>query len=132
MFNLNLHFQNKANRCGGRLFKIITCADGLSFSAQANEGAYCSPRQDNGPWTEVEVGFPSEKVEEIMEFAENHSDPTGTVYGYVPVEIIETVVEAHGGLMGLEAKNEKAAALEAEIKTLQHKINELKSELEML
>jgi hypothetical protein len=131
MFNLNLHFQNNANR-GGRLFKRITCANGLSFSAQANAGAYCSPRQDNGPWNQVEIGFPSIAVEEFMEFAENSADPTGTVYGWVPVEIVEAVVQKNGGLMGQEAKNQKAAAIKAEIETLQHKINELKSELEML
>lgn len=131
MFNLNLHFANPANR-NGRLFKRIDCADGLTFSAQANSGAYCSPRQDNGPWTEVEIGFPSIAVDEIMEFAENHSDPTGTVYGYVPVEIVESIVEAHGGLMGGEAKNQKVAALNAEIETLQNKIKELEYELEML
>jgi hypothetical protein len=131
MFNLNLHFANPDNR-NGRLFKRITCANGLSFSAQANEGAYCAPRQDQGPWTLVEIGFPSEKVDDIMGFAENHTDPTGTVYGYVPVEIVEAVVEANGGLMGGEAKNQKVAALKDEIETLQNKIKELEYELEML
>lgn len=153
MFNLNFHFQNKAN-CNGSWVNRIICADGLSFSAQANgKGAYCSPQQDNVTWTHVEIGFPSEKVEEIMEFAEDQDDPTGTVYGYVPVEIVEAIVEAHGGLVnlairieqeaknekaiveahgGLMEKNEKAAALKAKIETLQHKIKELKNELKML
>jgi hypothetical protein len=134
--NLNLHFQNPSNyldvRAGYRRFKRITCADGLSFSAQANEGAYCSPRDGVGPWVSVEIGFPSVVVEELMQYAENPEDPTGTVYGWVPVEVVESVIEKHGGLMGLEKRNLRQAEISKEIEFLKEKIRELEAEAKSL
>jgi hypothetical protein len=78
--------------------KSIICNDGLTLSVQASRFHYCCPRDDNGPWTNVEVGFPSEKCEELMEWAETPEDPTGTVYGYVPIEVVEGLIEKHGGM----------------------------------
>lgn len=76
----------------------IECADGFSLSAQASEFTYCTPRENAAwPYFEVEVGFPSERVEELMPFAESPEDPTGTVYGWVPVSIVEAIINAHGG-----------------------------------
>lgn len=75
----------------------ITCADGFSLSVQATHGAYCQPRQNIGPWYEVEVGFPSDVPHEIMEYAEQPEIPTGTVYAYVPIEHVAALIEAHGG-----------------------------------
>ena len=75
----------------------IECADGFTMSVQAREGAYCEPRNDEGPWSAVEVGFPSEREELLMEFAESPSNPTGTVYGWVPVEVISEVIAKRGG-----------------------------------
>ena len=34
-----------------------------------------------------------------MEYAENPDDPTDTVYGWVPVEVVEAVVNNHGGIV---------------------------------
>lgn len=83
---------------GFRQVKPITCASGLSFSAQASSTHYCTPRNSTGPWVAVEIGFPSQRVEELLEYAENPNDPTDTVYGYVPVELVEKIVMNHGGL----------------------------------
>ncbi len=98
-FNLNAYLANPDNLVSnGHQRKHIRCADGLQFSAQASSTHYCEPRQDVGPWTEVEVGFPNDKVEEFMDRAEDPENPTETVYGWVSVEVIEAVVEKHGGL----------------------------------
>lgn len=83
-----------------RQVRPIQCADGLELSVQASTTHYCSPRDSVGPWTAVEVGFPTERVEELMEYAENPNDPTDTVYGWVPVAVIEAIVEKHGGIAG--------------------------------
>lgn len=80
-----------------RFRQPIRCADGLSFSVQANSTAYCAPRTDDGPYTAVEVGFPSQRVEAFMEYAEDPDNPTETVYGWVPAEIVEKVVNDRGG-----------------------------------
>lgn len=76
----------------------IFCADGFNFSVQASRGHYCSPRDDSGPWSHFEVGFPSEKVDSLMEYAENPEEPTETVYGWVPASVIEEIIVAHGGV----------------------------------
>lgn len=76
----------------------IVCKDGLRMSVQAHHGAYSTPRENKGPWAKFEVGFPSERVEELMPFAEDAERPTETVYGYVPGEIIEAVIAKHGGI----------------------------------
>ena len=75
----------------------IECADGFTMSVQADEFTYCSPRDSVGPWTAVEIGFPSERVEKLMEWAEDDDKPTETVYGWVPLEVVAEVVEDHGG-----------------------------------
>jgi hypothetical protein len=76
----------------------IHCADGLSLSVQAGSAHYCSPRIGSGPWHEVEVGFPSEPCPSLMPWAENAESPTETVYGYVPITIVEKLINEHGGI----------------------------------
>lgn len=75
----------------------IRCRDGFTMSVQASEFHYCTPRNNTGPWVCVEVGFPSQKEDLLMEYAEDPDHPTETVYGYVPVEIVIEIIEKHGG-----------------------------------
>ena len=79
--------------------KRVVCADGFTMSVQADENTYCAPRQDEGPYTAVEVGFPSEYEELIIDWAEDDSSPTETVYGYVPSHIVSLVLAKHGGMV---------------------------------
>ena len=80
------------------LAKRIECVDGFSISVQASWGAYCSPRTNIGPWSSVECGFPSQEPTKIMDYAEEPQNPTETVYGYVPIELVEELIESHGGM----------------------------------
>ena len=76
----------------------IVCKDGFSMSVQASKNHYCSPRiNDAEEYGSMEIGFPSEKEDLIMEYAETPEEPTGTVYGWVPCEVIDAVIEKHGG-----------------------------------
>lgn len=104
-------------RVEGERDNWITCADGFRLSVLAGPGAYCTPRPRlhdipffgdvpesyPGPFACVEVGFPSELPEPWdgdggwLEYAENDEDPTGSVYGYVPVDMVRALVAAHGG-----------------------------------
>jgi hypothetical protein len=81
----------------------IVCADGFKMSVQGNQNAYCQPRNDQGPYYQVECGFPSEVplTDELKEFAEccGTDDYTQTVYGYVPAAIVLAEFEAHGGIV---------------------------------
>ena len=76
----------------------IVCADGFDVSIQASQHHYCTPRVDDGPYSKVEIGYPSEEVPEWMEWAETPESPLDTVYGWVPVEIIDEVLRNHGGI----------------------------------
>jgi len=78
----------------------IVCADGFTMSVQAHDGAYCSPRENNaGKYNQVEVGFPSAAEPLLMDYCEDHEDPTGTVYAYVPVQVVTNVIAKHGGMV---------------------------------
>lgn len=79
--------------------KRLCCNDGYSISVQADEGCYCNPRL-NGyqDYNSVELGFPSAEDELINEYAQDESDYTGTVYGWVPIEVVEKLIEKHGGI----------------------------------
>ena len=78
----------------------VVCADGFSMSVQAHDGAYCTPRENNAKiYQEVEVGFPSAEEALLMDYCEDKKDPTGTVYGYVPTQVVTTVIAKHGGMV---------------------------------
>ena len=83
----------------------ITCKDGFSISVQGSSYSYAHPREDNPPngYTHVECGFPSTtpKTKELLKFAEHFgdSDYTTTVYGWVPVEVVQAELDAHGGIL---------------------------------
>ena len=76
----------------------IECADGFSMSVQAGSMLYCSPRNNDGPYTHFEVGFPSEREELLMPYVEDEFRPTDTVYAQVPIEVIVEVINKHGGV----------------------------------
>lgn len=76
----------------------IYCMDGTSLSVQASKLTYCNPREDIGPYTQVEVGYPSRFFEELLDYAEEPSNPTKTVYGYVPINLVEEIVNKCGGI----------------------------------
>ncbi len=76
----------------------IVCADGFKMSVQASAYHYCYPRNSKGPWSAVEIGFPSERVEAFMPYIDGgEDDPTGTVYGYVPIDLVADAISDHGG-----------------------------------
>ena len=77
----------------------LYCNDGYSISVQASAFHYCSPRL-NGlqDYKSVELGYPSVEDELINEYAEDDLDYTDTVYGYVPIEVVEKLIEKHGGI----------------------------------
>jgi hypothetical protein len=58
---LQAHLQTAEtiNLGAGRVMRqpvsAITCRDGSVFSVQASEFTYCTPRDNTGPWTAVEV-----------------------------------------------------------------------------
>ncbi len=79
----------------------IKCADGTTISVQASRCHYCTPRLDCGPYSELEVGFPSaEPPQTWRKYFDGNwdsDDHKGSVYGYIPVSKIAWFIQRHGG-----------------------------------
>ena len=80
----------------------IVCNDGFSISIQVNNGNYCASengtRQFGFNWIEVEWGFPSEEIDGVKFNAEDEDNTINTVGGYVDINLIDELIEEHGGL----------------------------------
>ena len=77
----------------------ILCKDGFTFSVQAGKQFYSVPREDraDGVYTHVEVGGLSESEDLLTKYAEDARHPKKTVYDFVPVPVVESLIEKHGG-----------------------------------
>lgn len=80
----------------------IFCRDGFSIHLCAGEEFYCVPREyrKDGKYTHIEAGYPNKKEELLMPYAEDPEYPTETVYGKVPTDLIDKVIQKHGGFAG--------------------------------
>ena len=77
--------------------------DGVRMSVQASAFHYCSPRKSClSNYKEFEVGFPSEVIEQLREYAEYPAESDDellkSVYLYVPKEVLVDIVYEHGGV----------------------------------
>lgn len=88
----------------------IVCNDGFKMSVQGSYGHYCTPRISTDRYSDMEIGYPSEEETELLEYAEDKTAPTATIYSYVPTEIIQAVIDRHGGI-DVEKTFETKAAL---------------------
>lgn len=80
-------------------YQLVICTDGHKVSIQASQFHYCEPRNDIGPYTSIEAGFPSgEAPASWMKYAETQETPNETVYGYMPVELVQDYIQLHGGM----------------------------------
>ena len=78
----------------------IECADGFTISVQASDFHYCSPRINGADQYEnVELGFPNMEEPLIADYAVDPDDLTQTVYGYVPIDVVNKLIEKHGGIV---------------------------------
>lgn len=79
----------------------IFCNDGFSISIQICKSSYSE--SENGirtfgiDWKLVEWGFPSQPIDAEKYMCES-SETTTSVGGYVPVELMEELIEEHGGI----------------------------------
>ena len=83
-------------------YQQVVCGDGFNMSVQASESHYSEPRNNTGPYSEVEVGYPSQYDLNLIRYAEQPHVPTDTVYGYVPAHVVQMVIDAHGGMVSGE------------------------------
>ena len=86
----------------------VKCADGYTVSVQAGWGMYSAPQGDADEYTAVELGYPSAVDGELRPYAENQDDLPATVYGFVPVSLVDAVLEKHGGIVGADFSNDQS------------------------
>lgn len=80
--------------------ELAFCEDGFIISIQGGtEFHYCYPRKHCNEYELVELGYPSVEEPLIEDYAEDPSDLTGSVYGFVPVPLVEEVISKHGGII---------------------------------
>jgi len=75
------------------LAPIVKCKDNVTLSVQASEFHYSSPRDNYGPYTEVEVWCVRDAAE-VTEFDYSDDDPSA----YVPIEQVVQFIDNHGGI----------------------------------
>ena len=85
----------------------VLCADGFTVLVQAGWGIYSTPHGNAEAYTHVEIGYPSRKEEALLKYAENREWPTDTVYAYVPVKLMDKVLDAHGGITDADFSNDR-------------------------
>lgn len=83
----------------------VRCADGYTVSVQAGRGIYSCPRTDADSYTNVELGYPNKEDHELLDYAECRDEPKETVYAAVPVELVDRVLQKHGGIIGADFSN---------------------------
>lgn len=74
----------------------VVCQDGFTLSVQASRHTYCTPQNDDGPYSKVEVWM----CGNVPEFSEAVGGDSEYPYGYVPIEIVAQVIDQHGGFKG--------------------------------
>ena len=87
----------------------VVCADGWSVSIQAGTCFYSTPRSDFASnYAAFELGYPSEREPLLDEWSEENRldenaelDYTQSIYPFTPTEVVDAVLEKHGGIARL-------------------------------
>lgn len=80
-----------------RIFPEMECADGFKMSVQGHYGAYSYPRDDFAD-RYLQVEIMCRREEAFEELGRGYDVGEERIYPYVPVEVVERAIAAHGGL----------------------------------
>ena len=91
------------------VYERIFFNNGGDISIQASRTAYSQPRDNEGPYTHMELGYPSEGTvlpKNVLKYVEQggvynddgSENPYKNVYPYVPVSVIKELINANGGI----------------------------------
>ena len=75
--------------------------DGTTMSVQASSFHYCNPRNDYGPYHEVEVGYVEDKDGNAVVFETPNYKCSGRwsdVYSFIDTHVLMDFIEIHGGI----------------------------------
>jgi hypothetical protein len=101
----NPMLSDAADRFGLKVRPPIVCMDGATISVQASKFHFCSPRNNDGPYSSVEVGFPTPDFPEGAPWKENPDKPDSeSVFALVPIQVVSDWIESHGGYSHVQVK----------------------------
>jgi hypothetical protein len=90
------------------LYGRVEFNNGGKVSIQASRSHYSTPRKDEGPYTHVEIGFPTRETripKLLIRFEENSQNGQGedfnpyeSVYPYVPASVVKKLIQMNGGV----------------------------------
>jgi hypothetical protein len=78
----------------------IRCRDGFHFSVGASTYHRCLPQNHKGPWSHVEVWGCSDLVYRLLDYSIPACTPGNLTFGKVPIEVMEEIIDLHGGVDG--------------------------------
>ena len=90
-----------------RVLRYVICRDGFKFSLQAGPSHYSEPKAIADYYSAFEIGYPSAEESLWEQWIEPGNDPTESVYGWVPQDVINAVIKKHGGIDEREFIKEK-------------------------
>jgi hypothetical protein len=78
----------------------FVCGNGLSFLLRAGKYLFSKPQSETGPWESVEVAYTSRPVPELFPYEQTprQRNSRESVYQYVPVEVVDDIIEKNGGI----------------------------------
>ena len=97
----------------------VICNDDFEFSCQASYSHYSEPKGLADEYTQVEIGFPSLNDRIIEKYREDYGweddcGLTNAVYPYVPVEVVDELIQFHCGI-NEEAVQERIVELKKKV-----------------
>jgi hypothetical protein len=104
---MGVHARDRNGYASG-VARAVVCADGFVVSVQASRSHYCVPKDNFGPWTHVEVAFPTSPIEGWGKWRTSDS-----VWAAVPVPNVIGLLLSHGGVLArTDTKEEEPKAQE--------------------
>lgn len=87
------------------MFPVVLCANGVRLSVQASAWHRCTPQDNTGPYTHVEIGFPDAVNTELLAYRQRplpegdyNANDLGNVYDNVPLDVLNRFTAEHGGV----------------------------------
>ena len=90
------------------MYDRVEFNNGGKVSIQASRTHYSEPRNDEGPYTHVEIGYPTRETripKSLIRFEETSQNgqgedfnPYDTIYPYVPASVVRKLIQMNGGV----------------------------------
>jgi hypothetical protein len=97
---VNEYLAERKQREGSTAVRAMHFKRGGAMSVQASASHYCSPRNDTGPYTSVEVLVMSPRLKVPKSFGKPNEkfDNGERLWGFLSVEVVNAEIARRGGI----------------------------------